>query len=69
MRKEERMAKEISEQLGSKNIRGIAHCMTRLRLTLHDESKVNMDLLKRLKGLWALLKMRRFKLSLVQNGK
>ena len=44
MRKEERMAKEISEQLGSKNIRGIAHCMTRLRLTLHDESKVNMDL-------------------------
>ena len=66
MRKEERMAKEISEQLGSKNIRGIAHCMTRLRLTLHDESKVNMDLLKRLKGLWALLKMRRFKLSLVQ---
>ena len=66
MRKEERMAKEISEQLGSKNIRGIAHCMTRLRLTLHDESKVNMDLLKRLKGLWALLKMRRFKLSLVR---
>ena len=37
MRKEERMAKEISSNLGSKNIRGIAHCMTR-RLT-QDESK------------------------------
>ena len=35
---------ENFKQQGSKNIRGIAHCMTRLRLTLHDESKVNMDL-------------------------
>lgn len=55
MKKEERMAKEISEQLGGiKNIRSIAHCMTRLRLTLHDESKVNMNLLKKLKALWVL---------------
>ena len=55
MRKEERMAKEISEQLGSKNIRGIAHCMTRLRLTLHDESKVNMDLLKKVEGVMGVI--------------
>ena len=38
----------------NKNIRSIAHCMTRLRLTLHDESKVNMNLLKKLKALWVL---------------
>ena len=30
---------KFQSNLGSKNIRGIAHCMTRLRLTLHDESK------------------------------
>ena len=54
MKKEERMAKEISSNLRNKNIRSIAHCMTRLRLTLHDESKVNMNLLKKLKALWVL---------------
>ncbi|MCZ2969487.1 PTS glucose/sucrose transporter subunit IIB, partial [Acinetobacter baumannii] len=56
MKKEERMAKEISEQLGGiKNIRSIAHCMTRLRLTLHDESKVNMDLLKKVEGVMGVI--------------
>ena len=41
--------------MGSKNIRGIAHCMTRLRLTLHDESKVNMDLLKKVEGVMGVI--------------
>lgn len=56
MKKEQRMAKEITEQLGgTKNIRGIAHCMTRLRLTLHDESKVNMELLKKVDGVMGVI--------------
>ncbi|MEK4710615.1 PTS transporter subunit EIIC [Bacillus sp. FSL R10-2780] len=56
MKKEEIMASRITEQLGGvKNIRGIAHCMTRLRLTLHDESKVNMDLLKKVEGVMGVI--------------
>ena len=51
MKKEENGERNFRATWGVKNIRGIAHCMTRLRLTLHDESNVNMDLLKRLKGL------------------
>ena len=56
MKKEERMAKEISGATWrNKNIRSIAHCMTRLRLTLHDESKVNMNLLKKVEGVMGVI--------------
>ena len=54
MKKEERMEGNFGATWRNKNIRSIAHCMTRLRLTLHDESKVNMNLLKKLKALWVL---------------
>lgn len=56
MKKEQRMANDITEQLGGiQNVRGIAHCMTRLRLTLHDESKVNMDQLKKVDGVMGVI--------------
>ncbi|WP_242141857.1 MULTISPECIES: PTS transporter subunit EIIC [unclassified Bacillus cereus group] len=56
MKKEQRMANEITEQLGGiQNIRSIAHCMTRLRLTLRDESKVNMDQLKKVDGVMGVI--------------
>lgn len=56
MKKEQRMANDITEQLGGiQNIRSIAHCMTRLRLTLHDESKVNMDQLKKVDGVMGVI--------------
>lgn len=56
MKKEQRMANDITEQLGGiQNVRSIAHCMTRLRLTLHDESKVNMDQLKKVDGVMGVI--------------
>ncbi|NCU19109.1 PTS transporter subunit EIIB, partial [Pallidibacillus pasinlerensis] len=40
--KYDQIAKEILEALGGKdNISAAAHCATRLRLVLNDESKIN----------------------------
>lgn len=56
MKNEQRMAKEITEQVGGvSNIRGISHCMTRLRLTLQDDSKVNVELLKKVEGVMGVI--------------
>lgn len=38
------ICKDIIENVGGKeNIKGVAHCATRLRLVLDDDSKINMD--------------------------
>lgn len=48
MKKEERMAKDIFANIGGKeNIQRLSHCMTRLRLVLKDDSKANIDTLKK----------------------
>ena len=44
MKKEENGQENFGTTWRNKNIRSIAHCMTRLRLTLHDESKSKHDL-------------------------
>ncbi|MBA9024886.1 PTS transporter subunit EIIC [Peribacillus huizhouensis] len=56
MRKEERLAKEISEKVGGdSNIRQIAYCMTRLRLQLNDTSKVNITEIKAIDGVMGVI--------------
>ena len=56
MRKEQQMANGILEHVGGKdNIRKIAHCMTRLRLTLKDDSKANIDALKKVEGVMGVV--------------
>lgn len=51
VRKEERLAKEIADQLGgTQNIAELASCMTRLRVKPIDDSKVNMKGLKDIDG-------------------
>jgi sucrose PTS system EIIBCA or EIIBC component len=51
MRKEERLAKEITEHLGgSGNIREVASCMTRLRVMPADETKVDLEAIKKIDG-------------------
>lgn len=51
MKKEERMASDILTQVGGKeNVRRIAFCMTRLRLSLKDDNLVNHEKLKDVEG-------------------
>lgn len=51
MTKQEQTASEILEQIGGKqNVTFVAHCMTRLRFNLKDESKINQDTIKEIKG-------------------
>lgn len=45
------MAKEIIEHVGGEdNVLSVTHCMTRLRFKLKDESKVNLNALKKASG-------------------
>ncbi|PLR78159.1 PTS sugar transporter subunit IIC [Bacillus sp. V3-13] len=56
MRKEERLATEIIEQLGgAANIANLASCMTRLRVKPVDESKVNVAGLKNIDGVMGVV--------------
>ncbi|WP_044749162.1 PTS transporter subunit EIIC [Bacillus alveayuensis] len=51
MGKNARLANEIVEKLGGyQNIKSLTHCMTRLRITPVDESKVDIDGLKKIDG-------------------
>ncbi|MXV13632.1 permease, partial [Xanthomonas sp. LMG 8992] len=51
MSKEERLAKDITHALGgSQNISNIIHCMTRVRIKVHNYAKVNYDELKSING-------------------
>lgn len=50
-------AKEILAKVGGEaNVVSVTHCMTRLRLTLEDESIVNDDEIKAIKGVVGLMK-------------
>lgn len=51
MTKYEEMAREILAEIGGKqNVTFVAHCMTRLRFNLKDQSKVNQETIKKIKG-------------------
>jgi sucrose PTS system EIIBCA or EIIBC component len=56
MNNEQRLAKEIAEQIGGlDNVKSINHCMTRLRLSLKDDSKVNIPVLKKITGVMGVI--------------
>ena len=45
------LAKQILEKVGGKeNVAFLTHCATRLRFNLKDETKADMDALKKTKG-------------------
>lgn len=51
------VAKKILEKLGGEsNVNSVMHCMTRLRFTLKDESIVNDDEVKKIKGVMGIMK-------------
>ncbi|MED3647419.1 PTS transporter subunit EIIC [Halalkalibacterium halodurans] len=56
MKKEERLAKEILEHVGGvENIKRLAHCMTRIRLDLHDDKLVDIAQLKNIDGVMGVV--------------
>ncbi|TSB45707.1 PTS transporter subunit EIIC [Alkalicoccobacillus porphyridii] len=56
MKKEQRMAKEIVEQLGGpENVQSVTNCMTRLRVSVKDESLVNQQSLKSIEGVMGVV--------------
>lgn len=62
-----RIARQIYEEIGGpENVQSLVHCMTRVRLSMIDETKVNLENLKLLMVLWELLKVKLYKLSLDQ---
>jgi len=56
MKKEARLAHDILANVGGKeNIRKLSHCMTRVRLELKDEGKVNLEALKKVDGVMGVI--------------
>src|SRR5690625_496022 len=57
MKKEERITRDILANIGGKeNVQRIAHCMTRLRLTVKDDGKTNISDLKKVDGVMGVIK-------------
>lgn len=51
------VAKKILEEIGGeKNVNSVMHCMTRLRFTLKDESIVDDEKVKKIKGVMGVMK-------------
>ena len=56
MTKEQELANQINRIVGGKeNLHAVAHCMTRLRLTIIDSSKVDLPALKNLSGVLGIV--------------
>lgn len=57
MGKYEDLAKEIVKNVGGKeNVSSLAHCITRLRFKLKEESRANDDVLKKMEGVVTVMK-------------
>jgi PTS system beta-glucosides-specific IIC component len=55
--KYEQLAKDIIKNVGGKeNVNSLAHCVTRLRFKLKDESKANTEVLKNMDGVVTVVK-------------
>jgi beta-glucoside PTS system EIICBA component len=53
----EKLAKDIIQNVGGKeNVKGVVHCITRLRFKLKDESKANTEVLKDIDGVVTVIK-------------
>ncbi|MER2001985.1 MAG: PTS transporter subunit EIIC [Carnobacterium inhibens] len=54
--KEQRMARQIYEQVGGMgNVDSVIHCMTRVRMDIKDNDKVNFDGLKKIDGVMGVV--------------
>lgn len=56
MKKEQLMAQDILSNIGGKeNVQKVAHCMTRLRLSLKDDSQADIAALKKIDGVMGVV--------------
>ncbi|MFS0749008.1 PTS transporter subunit EIIC [Oceanobacillus sp. 1P07AA] len=56
MKKEERIAREILEHIGGKdNIRSFTHCMTRVRIDIKNDEKVDKFALREIEGVMGVI--------------
>ncbi|MBM4761139.1 PTS transporter subunit EIIC [Bacillus sp. B15-48] len=56
MKKEEKLAKDILNQIGGgENIRSFTHCMTRVRMNLKDDNKADLKSLKEIEGVLGVI--------------
>lgn len=56
MKKEERIAREILEHIGGKdNIRSFTHCMTRVRIDIKDDEKIDKSALREIEGVMGVI--------------
>lgn len=63
MSKEKRIAQEILTRVGGiNNINSIIHCMTRVRLDIRHENKVNMEGLKQIEGVLGVVQDERLQI-------
>ena len=52
-----KLAERILENVGGKgNVESVVHCMTRLRFVLKDESQVDDEQVKKIKGVIGVMK-------------
>ncbi len=69
MKKEEVLAHAILEHVGGKdNLRQLAHCMTRVRLSLKDPTQADIDALKQIDGVMGSSMTRRYNRRRSGNG-
>ena len=51
-----RIARQIYEEIGGpENVQSLVHCMTRVRLSMIDETKVNLEKLKAIDGVMGVV--------------
>ena len=66
MKKEQTLAQQIPEAVGSMdNIESIIHCMTRVRIKVIDEEKVDYAKLKAIEGVMGVVKDERVQVVVV----
>ena len=52
----EELAKQVLEQVGGReNVTSVTNCMTRLRITVRDDSAINSEVLKKVKGVLGII--------------
>ena len=65
-----RIARQIYEEIGGpENVQSLVHCMTRVRLSMIDETKVNLEKLKAIDGVMGVVEGETLQVIVDQDSK